>query len=216
MFAAITPTYDLMNSMMSLRLHRRWRRAAAALLELKPGMCVLDLCCGTGDFAYPLREAVGATGTVVGLDFAEPMLRRAIAKGAPMNPTLGDACAIPFADGSFDAVTVGWGLRNVPDLDACLAETYRVLKPGGRIVSVEMALPKRGLPRALALFGHRVVIPFLGSLIGRREAYTYLPRSTEQFDSPEALAQRMMRQGFRSPYIHRMFMGNIAIVRCDR
>lgn len=215
-FAAITPMYDIMNSVMSLRLHHRWRRAAVKLLGLQPGARVLDLCCGTGDFAYPLREAVAATGTVVGLDFAEPMLRRAIAKSAPLTPTLGDACAIPFAEASFDAVTVGWGLRNVPDLDACLAEAYRVLKPGGRIVSVDMALPKRAMPRALSLFGHRVVIPFLGSLIGKREAYTYLPRSTEQFDSPEALAQRMMRQGFRNPHIRRLFMGNLAIVRADR
>lgn len=216
LFAAITPTYDLMNSVMSLRLHHRWRRVAVALLELRPGARVLDLCSGTGDFAYPLHQAVGPSGAVVGLDFAEPMLRRAMAKGAPLTPTLGDACAIPFGEASFDAVTVGWGLRNVPDLDSCLAEVYRVLRPGGRIVSVDMALPEAALPRALALFGHRAVIPFLGAVVGKLEAYTYLPRSTERFDTPEGIAERMVRQGFRNPYVRRMFMGNIAIVRADR
>lgn len=216
LFAAITPTYDLMNSVMSLRLHHRWRRAAVRLLHLEPGARVLDLCCGTGDFAFPLRRAVGAGGVVVGLDFAEPMLKRARAKGAPMTPALGDACAVPFADASFDAVAVGWGLRNVPDLDACLVEAHRVLKPGGRLVSVDMALPTAAVPRAFALLVHRALIPALGFLVGNREAYTYLPRSTERFDSPEALAERMERHGFRNPVVRRLFMGNIAIVRVER
>jgi len=215
-FASITPTYDLMNSVMSLKLHHRWRGAAVALLDLRPGARVLDLCCGTGDFAFPLRDAVGANGAVVGLDFAEAMLRRAREKGARMTPALGDACAIPFADGSFDAVTVGWGLRNVPDLDTCLSEAYRVLKPGGQLISVDMALPTATIPRAFALLVHRALIPTLGTLVGKRQEYTYLSRSTEQFDSPEVLAARMERYGFRKPVVRRLFLGNIAIVRVER
>lgn len=213
MFATITPTYDLMNSVMSLRLHHRWRRAAVAMLEIRPGDRVLDLCCGTGDFAFPLQKA---GSSIVGLDFAKPMLERARQKGAPLTPTLGDACAIPFASESFDAVTVGWGLRNVSDLDVCLTEIYRVLKPGGRLVSLDMALPEVALHRALAAFAHRFFLPALGALVGKREAYTYLPRSTERFDSPERLAERMIKHGFQNPALRRLFFGNIAIVRVER
>lgn len=186
------------------------------LLDLRRGDRVLDLCCGTGDFAFPLKQAVGPPGTIVGLDFAQPMLQRARRKRAPMTPTLGDACAIPFSSESFEAVTVGWGLRNVADLDACLCEIHRVLKPGGRLVSLDMAVPRAAIPRALATVVHRALIPLLGLLVGKREAYTYLPRSMERFDSPEALAERMERHGFRNPIVRRLFLGNIAIVRAER
>ncbi|RMG27086.1 MAG: bifunctional demethylmenaquinone methyltransferase/2-methoxy-6-polyprenyl-1,4-benzoquinol methylase UbiE [Armatimonadetes bacterium] len=214
MFESISPTYDAMNSVMSLGLHRRWRAYAVRLLALEPGDSALDLCCGTGDFAYPLRKAVGSQGAIVGLDFSAQMLARAKQKDAPMTPTLGDACALPFQEERFDAITVGWGLRNVADLDACLRECHRVLKPGGRLVSVDMAVPTNPVARLGARVVGGWILPTLGALVGRREAYTYLPKSTESFDSPESLARRMTQVGFTEPLIRRLFFGNIAVVRC--
>jgi demethylmenaquinone methyltransferase/2-methoxy-6-polyprenyl-1,4-benzoquinol methylase len=214
MFAGISPKYDAMNSIMSLGLHRRWRSFAVRLLRLEKGDRALDLCCGTGDFSFPLRKAVGPEGAVVGLDFAAPMLERAQEKGAPMTLTLGDACVLPFGNESFDAIAIGWGLRNVADLEMCLRECCRVLKPGGRLVSVDMAVPENLLARFAARIVGGWVLPVLGAMVGERDAYTYLPKSTESFDSPEALAAKMTAAGFASPFIRRLFLGNIAIVRC--
>src|SRR5579863_5707980 len=131
MFGEIAPSYDRLNGLMSLSLHRRWRAFAVDLLALKLGETALDLCCGTGDFMPLLQKAVGASGAVVGADFSAPMLAIAAQKGQ-RKLTMGDACEVPVRDASVDAVTVGWGIRNVPDQDRAHLEIARILKPGGR------------------------------------------------------------------------------------
>ncbi|MGE0000739.1 MAG: class I SAM-dependent methyltransferase, partial [Fimbriimonadaceae bacterium] len=138
-FNRIAPVYDRGNAILSLGLEQRWRAAAVARTELDPGDCALDLCCGTGAFLPLLRKSVGPAGRVVGLDVCLPMLQRVGERVSHSQLVLADACRIPVASGSFDAVTVGWGLRNVPDLQSCLSEAVRSLRPGGTLVSLDMA-----------------------------------------------------------------------------
>lgn len=210
-FSEIAPRYDLLNSIMSLSRHRHWRSAAAAVLELKPGQIALDVCTGTGDFIAPLRKAVGRSGLVLGLDFCKPMLMKAREKGVAGWLTSGDACRLPVQSGSVDGVTVGWGIRNVPDIDAAHREIVRVLKPGGRIVSVDMAIPQNPVLR----FGSRIVshrvLPFVGSLFGARKAYTYLPKSTERFLTREALKASMEAAGLTEVRWRNFLFGNICM-----
>jgi demethylmenaquinone methyltransferase/2-methoxy-6-polyprenyl-1,4-benzoquinol methylase len=211
MFGEIAPTYDLLNSAMSLRLHHKWRSIAVGFLGLQPGDSALDLCCGTGDFSVPVRKAVGEKGLIVGIDFSQPMLCQAVKKSEQVNYALGDACRLPLRENVFKAVTVGWGLRNVQNLEEALSEIRRVLKPGGRLVSVDMSIPRsriaRGLSRGVSLF----LFPMLGSLFGHRKAYTYLPKSTEKFCTPEELQSLMVKLGFRTVQYKFYFMGNICI-----
>lgn len=211
MFAEIAPSYDALNSIMSLRSHHRWRRNAVAKLELLPGQSALDVCCGTGDFMVPLKSAVGEAGFVAGLDFCTPMLERAQEKLIEPALAQGDACALPIGDETFDAVSVGWGIRNVPDIDAAHRECFRVLKPGGRFVSLDMALPRTKLRRTAArLVSHRI-IPWLGRMIGKVEAYTYLPKSTESFRTREELKSSMEAAGFVQVGYRDFMGGNICM-----
>lgn len=211
MFADIAECYDLMNGLMSLSLHRSWRRAAVRLLRPAYSGIALDVCCGTGDFFAPLREALGDGGLVFGLDFCRPMLERATAKPGGNGLGLADACRLPIQDESVHAVTVGWGIRNVPDVDLAHREIARVLKPGGRFVSLDMALPRNPLVRAVSRFGCRTLLPRLGALFGYRTAYTYLPESTERFASREALADSMRRAGLVDVLYRDLFFGNICM-----
>ena len=213
LFGDIAGRYDLLNSVMSLRLHYRWRSEAVRMLGLKPGDAVADVCCGTGDFAAPLRKAVGVSGKIIGIDFCAPMLEIAKQKGVPMELSLGDACALPFASGAFDAVTVGWGLRNVADLDLALSEIRRVLKPGGRFVSVDMAKPKNGLVKAASGAMFAILVPAMGAIFGNKEAYKYLPKSTDRFASRDEQVAAMKRAGFAEATYTDMFFGNICIHR---
>lgn len=210
MFGEIAPTYDLLNSIMSLRLHHRWRRLAVARLELREGDSALDLCCGTGDFMAPLRRAVGRTGSLLGVDFSRPMLDRARRKG-PGEVALGDACALPVRAATFDAVTVGWGLRNVPDARSALAEIARVLRPGGRFVSLDMAVPRHRLLRWTSSLVFGKGVPLLGRLFGRGGAYAYLPKSTDRFMGREELAEAMRGAGFLEVAHRDLFHGNICM-----
>lgn len=211
MFADIAPTYDLLNSLMCFRLHHRWRRFAVSRLQLKSGARALDVCCGTGDFMRPLREAVGPAGTVAGVDFCLPMLSMAQKKAIPGGLALGDACSLPVQGSQFDAVSVGWGIRNVPDIDAAHRELFRVLKPGGRFVSLDMARPRNPLFRAASEWTFHTLVPFLGRLFGKTEAYTYLPKSTERFKSREDLAASMTSAGFTEVGHRDLFFGNICV-----
>jgi demethylmenaquinone methyltransferase / 2-methoxy-6-polyprenyl-1,4-benzoquinol methylase len=200
MFDRIAGVYDLMNTAMTAGLHHRWRERAAARAELAPGQTALDVCCGTGDLALALAEGVGPTGEVLGCDFSEPMLDLAREKAAARG--LGqarfewaDALELPYQDGRFDAVTVGFGARNLADLERGLAEMRRVLAPGGRMVILEITQPRRPpLSLFYSLWFDRIV-PLLGTLAGDRAAYTYLPESVRSFPSPEGLAARMDAAG---------------------
>lgn len=212
MFADIAPTYDLLNGLMSLSLHHRWRSYAVRKLKLGPGDNVLDVCCGTGDFMKPLRKAVGLDGFVAGIDFCLPMLQVAdkkLADGSSLS--LGDACALPIASGSFDAVSVGWGIRNVPDIDAAHREVARVLKPGGRFVSLDMAQPGNGVLRSVSTFAFQGMVPLLGSLFGKTKAYTYLPKSTQKFWSRDQLSASMEAAGLVDVGCKDMMLGNICV-----
>lgn len=211
MFADISSTYDLLNSAMSLRLHHRWRAEAVEGLRLFTGDAAADICCGTGDFGRALRNAVSSSGRIVGVDFCMPMLRIALKKPYSMGLSLGDAGSVPLRSCSFDAVTVGWGLRNVPDMGAALSEIVRILKPGGRFVCVDMARPKSAFPRGLSRFVFNLAVPAMGSLFGKREAYTYLPKSTDRFTTREGLAEAMRGAGLKNVAYEDRFLGNICI-----
>jgi len=200
MFDRIAGVYDFMNSAMTAGLHHGWRERAADRAELRPGDAALDLCCGTGDLAFALRERVGARGRVVGADFSERMLAiaqdKAIERGYPdVTFEWADALELPYSDASFDAVTVGFGARNLADLERGIAEMVRVAKPGGRVVILEITQPRRPpLSYFFNLWFDRIV-PLLGRLAGDPDAYSYLPESVRSFPSPEGLAAIMDRAG---------------------
>jgi demethylmenaquinone methyltransferase/2-methoxy-6-polyprenyl-1,4-benzoquinol methylase len=195
MFDRIAGFYDLMNSVMTAGLHHRWRARAADLAALAPGGSALDVACGTGDLAIELARRVGAGGEVIGTDFAEEMLERARAKAPELAWEWGNALELPYASGRFDAATVGFGARNFSDLDRGLSEMARVVKPGGRVVVLEITTPRRPpLSTFYSVWFDRVV-PLIGRLTGEEEAYTYLPSSVRRFPGPEGLAAAMQRAG---------------------
>jgi demethylmenaquinone methyltransferase / 2-methoxy-6-polyprenyl-1,4-benzoquinol methylase len=203
MFDRIAGLYDRMNTVMTAGLHHEWRRRATDLAELSPGGRALDVATGTGDLALELASRVGAGGEIVGVDFSERMLELARAKagerdlaGARVRFETGNALALAYADGEFDASTVGFGARNFSDLDRGLSEMARVVRPGGRVVVLEITTPRRPpLSTFFRLWFDRVV-PELGRLVDS-QAYSYLPSSVRRFPGPEELAARMWAQGLR-------------------
>ncbi len=201
MFDRIAKVYDLLNTVMTAGLHHRWRERAADLALLGPGSRVLDVATGTGDLAIELARRVAPGGEVVGSDFSEAMLARARTKPKPVGAELrfewGDALELPFADGTFDAATVGFGARNFSDLARGLAEMARVVRPGGRVVVLEFTSPTRApLSLFYSLWFDRVV-PLLGRLLGDPDAYSYLPNSVKRFPAPAGLAAELERAGLR-------------------
>lgn len=199
MFDRIAGVYDLMNTAMTAGLHHRWRERAADRAELGPMDAALDVCCGTGDLALALARRVGDEGSVTGCDFSEPMLevarRKASAHAAGVRFEPADALRLPYEEGSFDAVTVGFGARNLADLERGLAEMRRVLRPGGRLVVLEITQPRRPpLSGFYSLWFDRIV-PLLGTIAGDRDAYTYLPQSVKRFPDPAGLAALMDHAG---------------------
>jgi demethylmenaquinone methyltransferase/2-methoxy-6-polyprenyl-1,4-benzoquinol methylase len=202
MFDRIAKVYDLLNTVMTAGLHHRWRERAADLAGVGPGSRVLDVATGTGDLAIELARRVVPGGEVVGSDFSEAMLARARVKpkpaaGAELRFEWGDALELPYADGTFDAATVGFGARNFSDLARGLAEMVRVVRPGGRVVVLEFTSPTRA---PLSLF-YRLwfdrIVPLLGALAGDSDAYTYLPNSVKRFPAPAGLAGELQRAGLR-------------------
>jgi demethylmenaquinone methyltransferase/2-methoxy-6-polyprenyl-1,4-benzoquinol methylase len=183
MFDRIAPVYDVMNRAMTMGLDRRWRRFTAQAV-VRPGDRVLDACCGTGDLAVADREA---GGDVVGVDFSEGMLERARRKAPELEWLRADATSLPFEDGAFDAVTVGFGIRNLADLEAGLRELARVTRPGGRLGCLEITRP-RGLLRPFFRLWFDALVPLAGKVLPGGAAYSYLPASVRRFPGPEDLA----------------------------
>lgn len=191
LFDRIAPVYDPMNRLMTAGLDRSWRRLAVEAV-VQPGDRVLDACCGTGDLAVA-AERDG--GIVTGVDFSARMLERAGRKSGTVTWVEGDVLALPFADGTFDAATVGFGVRNVADLEAALAELWRVLRPGGRLAILEITQPRGVLRPFFSLWFDRIV-PLLGNLLPGGKAYTYLPASVRRFPGAEELVKMLEAQGF--------------------
>jgi demethylmenaquinone methyltransferase/2-methoxy-6-polyprenyl-1,4-benzoquinol methylase len=197
MFDRIAGFYDVMNTVMTAGLHHRWRARAADLAALGAGDSALDVACGTGDLAIELSRRVGGDGEVIGSDFAQEMLERARVKAPALQWDLGNALDLPYASNRFDAATVGFGARNFSDLDRGLAEMARVVKPGGRVVVLEITTPRKPpLSTFYSLWFDRIV-PLIGRVTGENEAYTYLPNSVKRFPGPEGLAAAMERAGLR-------------------
>jgi len=203
MFDRIAPVYDSMNHVMTAGLDRRWRRITAEAVVCS-GHEVLGACCGTGDLAIACAR-VG--GRVTGLDFSERMLERARTKAPELRWVRGDVLELPFDGGSFDAVTVGFGVRNVEDLERALAELRRVLRPGGRIAILEITRPRGALAPFYRLWFDGAV-PLIGKLVPGGSAYTYLPASVRRFPGPGELAELMRAAGF-GDVRYRLFAGGI-------
>ena len=203
MFDRIAPVYDAMNRAMTAGLDRRWRRETARA-AVSPGDRVLDTCCGTGDLAI---ACLAEGGEVTGLDFSERMLERARAKSDQVEWMQGDALALPFEDGSFDAATVGFGVRNLEDLDRGLAELRRVVRPGGRLAILEITQP-RGLLRPFYKLWFDGLVPLAGKLLPGGSAYTYLPASVRRFPAAREFAQMIEASDFEQVR-YRLFAGGI-------
>ena len=201
MFDRISRVYDRLNSVMTAGLHHQWRSRAADLAEVGPGDRVLDVATGTGDLAFALAGRVAPGGEVLGVDFSEQMLEVARRKAAaralpvPVDFEWANAMELDYPDDAFAAAAVGFGVRNFSDLDRGLGELARVVRPGGRVVILEMTSPRRPpLSTFFSLWFDRVV-PILGRVAGDADAYSYLPNSVRRFPGPDELAARMMRAG---------------------
>jgi demethylmenaquinone methyltransferase / 2-methoxy-6-polyprenyl-1,4-benzoquinol methylase len=201
MFDRVAGRYDALNSVMTAGLHHRWRERAAERTELGPGDSALDVCCGTGDLTLALASRVAPDGKVIGCDFSEPMLDLAREKSAAraadgVRFEWADVLQLPYDGERFDAISVGFGVRNLADLGRGLREMARVLKPGGRLVILEITQPTRPpLAWFYSLWFDRIV-PLLGSFSSDPEAYSYLPQSVRSFPSPRGLAEKMDAAGF--------------------
>jgi demethylmenaquinone methyltransferase/2-methoxy-6-polyprenyl-1,4-benzoquinol methylase len=200
MFGRVATRYDLLNTVMTAGLHHAWRERAADRAALQPGDSALDVCCGTGDLALELAGRVAPGGHVVGCDFSEPMLDLAREKARERDVDgvrfeWADALSLPYDAGRFDAVTVGFGVRNLANLERGLGEMTRVLRPGGRLVVLEITQPTRPpLSTFFSLWFDRIV-PMLGALSDESEAYSYLPESVRSFPAPQLLAELMDSAG---------------------
>jgi demethylmenaquinone methyltransferase / 2-methoxy-6-polyprenyl-1,4-benzoquinol methylase len=195
MFDRIARVYDLMNSVMTAGLHHQWRRRAADLAEVGPGDRVLDVATGTGDLAIELSKRVGPSGEVIGTDFSEEMLVHARGKAPGITFEWGNALDLPYEDGAFAASTVGFGARNFSDLDQGLSEMARVVKPGGKVVVLEITVPQKPpLSTFFSLWFDRLV-PLIGKVAGDPDAYDYLPNSVKRFPEPAGLAAAFERAG---------------------
>jgi demethylmenaquinone methyltransferase/2-methoxy-6-polyprenyl-1,4-benzoquinol methylase len=211
MFDRITPAYDRMNRIMSLGMDGSWRALAVRASCVAPGDAALDVCCGTGDLAIELLDAVSTRGRVVGLDFSEAMLDAARRKSSQIEWVRGDALALPFADGGFAAATIGFGMRNLADPLRGFAELARVVRPGGRVVCLELTDPPAWAAPFARLWTERAV-PLLGRLVAREtDAYRYLPASVRRFPPADELAAVMSRAGLRGVRYRRLSGGAVAV-----
>jgi demethylmenaquinone methyltransferase / 2-methoxy-6-polyprenyl-1,4-benzoquinol methylase len=216
MFAGIAHRYDLLNDILSFNRHKAWRRYAVRLAQLRPGDYALDVCSGTGDFAVDLYRAVGPTGAVVGSDFCPPMVKHGLEKTCRASEgrirmMIADAQRLPYQSHRFDCVTVGFGIRNVADTQKAFDEMARVAKPGGRVVCLEFSQPRNRFLRPLVNFYELRILPRIGALLSRSEAYSYLPKSIQVFHSREELTGIMHNAGLRDVKVYDLNFGSVCI-----
>jgi demethylmenaquinone methyltransferase/2-methoxy-6-polyprenyl-1,4-benzoquinol methylase len=214
LFDEIAPVYDRMNSLMTLGRDAGWRRAAVAASAIGPADSVIDVACGTGKLAEALAERVGPFGRVLAIDFAPGMIAQARARHrdlVQLEFAVGDALVLPAHDAMFDAATIAFGLRNLADFEAGFRELARVVRPGGRVVCLELSVPR---PRAWGRFYHGVFrrsAPLFGSLFGRGAAYRYLPSSLDGFPDPDELVRAMLEAGLTDVSYRRLALGAVAL-----
>jgi demethylmenaquinone methyltransferase/2-methoxy-6-polyprenyl-1,4-benzoquinol methylase len=217
MFDDIAPVYDRMNTLMTAGLDGRWRARAVEATAVGPGGRVVDVACGTGKLAAALAERVGETGRVVGVDLAPVMidLAREAYPGLPqLSFEVGNALALPFPDGPFDAATIAFGLRNLSDFEAGFRELARVVRPGGWVVCLELSVPRPAWWGRVYHRTFRWFAPLVGSILfGRKSAYEYLPASLTGFPRPEVLATTMRRAGLVDVRFTRLALGAVALHR---
>ncbi|MDW0109082.1 demethylmenaquinone methyltransferase [Sporosarcina aquimarina] len=218
-FESISDDYDKMNSVISFNLHKKWRADIMKRMNVQPGTKALDVCCGTADWTLSLAQAVGDEGEVTGLDFSEAMLSSAAPKtDKHSNITLihGNAMELPFDDNTFDTVTIGFGLRNVPDYATALQEMYRVVKPGGLVACLETSQSEIPGYRQVFRFYFNNIMPVFGKLFAKSyNEYSWLQESADDFPGREELAQLFKSAGFSRvdyrPYSGGVAAGHIAI-----
>ena len=216
MFGGIARRYDMMNTIMTAGMHHRWRRLGVRLAAAGEGGAALDVCCGTGDFAFELFDSVGPLGSVTGVDFSRRMLEvarhKARRRGKPIDFRWGDATDLEFDDGRFDCATVGFGVRNIEDIEGVFSEMSRVVRPGGRVVCLEITQPSlKPFKQFYGIWFDRVV-PALGKLVARHDsAYSYLPSSVRRFPPAPELAAIMERAGLRD-VDYRLLAGSIIAI----
>jgi demethylmenaquinone methyltransferase/2-methoxy-6-polyprenyl-1,4-benzoquinol methylase len=216
LFDRIAPIYDRMNTLMTAGLDAGWRRAAVRAAELRPGMRVVDVACGSGALTRELARAIGPSGAITGIDLAPAMLARAREQrqrrdAARPDYRVGDALTLPLEDGGADAATIAFGLRNVPDYRRALAELTRVVRPDGRVVVLEIATPRSRIGRAVAAAWFRRAVPWLGRLAGGGRAYRYLPDSVQGYPPPEMIAELMAEVGLARVTWRRMGIGMVTL-----
>lgn len=217
MFDRIAGRYELLNTVMTAGLHRIWNRKVLAATGLRPGGRALDLACGTGSLTRDIARRVGPRGSVLGVDFSREMLRAAERRPLPNNVEyrLGDATKLEGVEsGVFDAATIAYGARNIPDLDALFSEMARCVRPGGAVVCLEIARPAGRVASAFYGLWFDKVVPWLGARIsGDAAAYSYLPESVKEFVAPDDLAVIMRRNGLQSVTWSRLAGGIITLHR---
>ena len=214
MFDAIAHRYDRLNHLLSAGFDRRWRRLAVAALDLRAGDRLIDVCTGTADLAMTASRHQPAPRAVLGVDFAGEMLKlgqrklRSAGLGRLVRLVRGDACRLPCSSDTMDAVTVGFGIRNVAETGRAVEEMFRVLKPGGRLAILEFGEPRLPMLRSLYLWYFRRVLPRIGRLLSRHtEAYAYLPASVSAFLTPDALVALLRASGFSEVRVDRLTYG---------
>ncbi|MCK0472127.1 demethylmenaquinone methyltransferase [Halalkalibacter sp. APA_J-10(15)] len=214
-FQSIYKKYDLMNSVISFQRHKAWRKDTMKIMQVQKGNRALDICCGTADWTIALAEAVGENGQVIGLDFSENMLKIGQEKIQQLqlnqaNLVLGNAMELPYDDASFDFVTIGFGLRNVPDYMQVLAEMHRVVKPGGKAVCLETSQPTIPVFKQLYFFYFKRIMPLFGKMFAKSyEEYSWLQESTMAFPDRAKLAEMFKEAGFEHVEV-KAYSGGVA------
>ncbi len=218
LFSSIAKHYDLMNTLLSFNRDNYWRNCLLQQLSPKPGDQILDVCCGTGKMTVKLAEQIGGTGKITGLDYCQPMLTIAAENikqtpaGSSIDLLYGNAMQLPFPDNTFDAAVTAFGLRNLPNIEKPLGEMYRVVRPGGKVISLELAKPTAPILRQIYYYYFEHLLPFLGNLnTGRNHFYSWLPQSLKDYPDQSSVTELFTQAGLKQVYCCELTGGIAAI-----